>query len=541
MQRASKSDEEPSPKSSRARVLVVDNREQVRRDLQRGLEAEGYEVIVAHGIGEALRKDAVRLAKKTRPHVAIVDLRLDDDHDTSDTSGLKLLEELRKRSKAVGLIVYSAYLNPTVDRAINEYGAKWVDKGDAPSDLKVEVGKLATQACAARRPFKVSWPKQWDKEHTVRKLFRDNTPASLLDDVIAQLFQPRRRVWVHQIEDQETPSAAPVSRGRSLVIRVQPNPNATHKVVKVSSAERVRREASNYQRYIRDRMPGQFHTRLEDTCTFWDVGASVYTFLGDDELARLHTFRNFYAAEEDAARLLAPIGFCQRLWGRIYPPRRDAALPIYRQYEKLLDLRNNLERLRAHPVETPLAAGLSNPLQCCYAGHAPLPVGCGLRQVIHGDFHADNLFTDGERLWLVDFERTGYGPVYADFCELEIDVVTRLLPSTVPGERFLQMAQQLVRVDEPIKSSDDDPAVHKAMAFIHGLRKLAFQTTDKPYPHDYQWGLLCDALFVAGMRPPAHAASEQAMQRERAWLYASVICTNLDQTQSPEAVAHETT
>ena len=536
MQSASK----PTEESLQARVLVVDNREQVRRDLRRGLEEAGYSVTVALGVGDALRKNAIHLAKKTRPHVAIVDLRLDDDYDTSDTSGLKLLEELRKRSKAVGLIVYSAYLNPTVDRAINEFGAKWVDKGAAPRELKETVDQLAAQASATRRAFRVSWPKQWDKDHTVRKLFRNNTPASLLDDVIAQLFERGRRVWVYQIEDQETPSAAPVSRGRSLVIRVQPSPNTTRKVVKVSSSNRVLREASNYRRYVHDRMPGNFHTRLEATSTFWDIGGSIYTFLGDDELERLRTFRNFYAAEDHVARLLAPSEFCQRLWVRTYPPRRDASLPIYKQYEKLLDLRKNVERLRAHPVETPLADGLSNPLQRCYAEQWPLPAGCGLRQVIHGDFHADNLFTDGERLWLVDFERTGHGPVYADFCELEIDVLTRLLPPTVSSESFLHMARQLVHVGEPIAPSGDDPAVRKAMAFIDGLRALAFQTTDTPYTLDYQWGLLCDALFVAGMRPSAYATPDQAMQRERAWLYASVICTQLDVTRTSETAIHET-
>lgn len=513
--------------SLKARILIVDNRDQVRRDLQRGLEGLGYVVTAAIGVGDALRADAIRLARKTRPHVVIVDLRLDDDYDTSDTSGLKLLGELRKRSRGVGLVVYSAYLNPTVDRAINEYDAAWVDKGDAPEVLKAVVEKLAAQSCAAKRSFKVSWPKRWSKEHTVRKLFRRDTPASLLDDVIAQLFARGRRVWVHQVEDQETPSAAPVSRGRSLVIRVQTNPNTTHKVVKVSASDRVVREATNYHRYIHDRTPGQFYTRLEATSTFWGVGASLYTFVGDDELARLNTFRNFYAVEDDVERLLAPIAFWQKLWERANPPRSDASQPLYRQYEKMLNLHRNLERLSTHPVESLPNINLDNPLKRCYAEQRRLPSGCGLRQVIHGDFHADNLFTDGERLWLVDFERTGYGPIYADYCELEVDALTRLLPSNVPNHTFLELVQRLTDFDKTKELQTWDAPVRKAWDFVQGLRTLAFQPPRGHFEFDYLWGVFCDALFVAGMRPAAFAAQQRTIQRERAWLYASVLCNHL--------------
>lgn len=521
------SGQKSSEESSSARILVVDNREQVRRDLLRGLEAAGYRVTVAQGVGEALRRDAIHLAKLTRPHVAVVDLRLDDDYDTSDTSGLKLLGELRKLSKGAGLVVYSAYLNPTVDRAINEYGATWVDKGDAPDVLNAAVEKLAVQSCAAKRPFKVSWPKRWSKEHTVRKLFRRDTPASLLDDVIAQLFVRGRRVWVHQVEDQETPSAAPVSRGRSLVIRVQTNPHTTHKVVKVSASDRVVREATNYHRYIHDRTPGQFYTRLEATSTFWGVGASLYTFLGDDELARLNTFRNFYAAEDDVDRLLAPIVFWQKLWGRANPPRSDAPQPVYKQYEKLLNLRRNLERLSTHPVESLPGVNCGNPLKHYYATQRRQPLGCGLRQVIHGDFHADNLFTDGEHLWLVDFERTGYGPIYADYCELEVDVLTRLLPSNLPDHIFLELAQRLTDFDKTKGLQTWEAPVRKAWDFMQGLRALAFQPPRGRFEFDYLWGVFCDALFVAGMHPAAFATQQQTIQRERAWLYASILCTRL--------------
>ncbi|MBK8798920.1 MAG: response regulator [Anaerolineales bacterium] len=256
-----------------ARVLVIDNREQVRRDLKRGLESRGYQVIVVEGEGERLHKNAMDLACDFRPHVAIVDLRLEDDGDMSDTSGLMLLSKLRKKSEGLGMIAYSAYLTPTVDRKINELAAEWVEKSDEPRVLKEAVDKLAAQSCASSRPFTVTWPKEWEKADAVLKVFDAEFLPSLLDDVIAQLFEHGKRVWIHEIEESTQSSSPPVSRGRSLVIKVQQQGSVTKKIVKISTPKRVRNEARHYQKFIHERLPGQFHTRVEARSTYWDVGA----------------------------------------------------------------------------------------------------------------------------------------------------------------------------------------------------------------------------------------------------------------------------
>lgn len=532
----------PSPSSaesvtSGARILVIDNREQVRRDLQRGLGALGYQVQVAQGDGERLHRSALHMAKRFRPHVAIVDLRLDDDYDTSDTTGLKLLSGLRSRCEGLQLIVYSAYLNPTVDRAISELGATWVDKSDAPQVLKETVGKLAAQSCAASRPFNVAWPKEWNQAHTVVKIFGKKLPPSLLDDIIAQLFEHGRRVWVYHIEDQETPSASPVSRGRSLVIKVQPQRGVAKKIVKVSTPDRVSKEARNYRRFIHDRLPGLFHTQLEASRTFWDIGASVYSFLGDDGMSGLCTFRNFYATQPDVTQLLTPVRFWHRMWSNHPPDRRPSAQSIYQQYDKLLGLKNNLRRISLQPRPRTFASvGAVDPLQWLETRGEHYAAKSGLRQMIHGDFHADNLFTDGERVWLVDFERTGYGPIYADFCELEIDVLTRLLSPEVPDEEFHRLVCALVDFnasDAPTECSDE---TLKALNFVRGLRQLAFETTGKVHTFEYQWGLLCDSLFVAGMRTTAQTGVDQTVQRDRAWTYASMLCSQIEDVNPMEAL-----
>lgn len=513
---------------SQARILIVDNREQTRCDLRRALESDGYCVSVAEGVGDVLYKNAIRLAQEMRPHVVIVDLRLDDDHDTSDFSGLTLLCQLRKRTTDAGLIVYSGYLNSNVDRAIRDCGAEWLDKDDDPEQFREMVAKLAAQACAARRPLKVIWPRRWNRERAASKLFQKHPSASLLDDLIAQLFKPHRRVWVRPIEGVQTSSPAPVSRGRSLVMKVQINQGWMQKVVKIALYRRIAREAQAYRRWIQNRLPGRFHTQLEATTLFWDAGASVYSFLGDGELNELQTFRSFYAKEQDIERLLRPIRFWRNLWMQAFL-RRPMTVPrtIREQYEKLLHLSKKLKRLREDPI-LPVFYHKSTCAPLPLDAMTDSPRGSGLQRVVHGDFHADNLFTDGDHLWLVDFERTGPGPIYADFCELEVDVLTRLLPASFSHADFQRLAQSLIAFDATDEPSELDPEARKALRFVRGLRNLAFESTGgQRHLLDYQWGLLYDALFVAGMSLDRSNPQEQRRQRARAWFYASMLYEHL--------------
>lgn len=63
--------------STRIRVLVVDNNKETRKSICDILEQAGYIVRAAEGMGEVLIKEAIALAQQLRPHVAVIDLRID--------------------------------------------------------------------------------------------------------------------------------------------------------------------------------------------------------------------------------------------------------------------------------------------------------------------------------------------------------------------------------------------------------------------------------------------------------------------------------
>ena len=79
-------------------VLVIDDEESVRSTLRRALEEEGFSVATA-GTGRA----GLKTAEKSRPDVAVVDLKL------GDTSGLDILRDLKNRWPTTVTIMISAY------------------------------------------------------------------------------------------------------------------------------------------------------------------------------------------------------------------------------------------------------------------------------------------------------------------------------------------------------------------------------------------------------------------------------------------------
>ena len=89
--------------STRVRVLVVENDPRQRADIVENFKALRYEYywaeapIGAEDAHKALLEDAKQKAHTHRCHIALVDMRLRDDSDPSDISGLALVRKLADR------------------------------------------------------------------------------------------------------------------------------------------------------------------------------------------------------------------------------------------------------------------------------------------------------------------------------------------------------------------------------------------------------------------------------------------------------------
>ena len=102
------------------RILVVDNDEKTCESLHELLSYWGYTVFIAEGDGESLLEDAQIKARENRCQIAIVDMRLIDDFDRDDKSGLELVEKLKP---TVSLVMSGHGDDLTASESLEEKGA----------------------------------------------------------------------------------------------------------------------------------------------------------------------------------------------------------------------------------------------------------------------------------------------------------------------------------------------------------------------------------------------------------------------------------
>ncbi len=83
-------------------ILLADNHLGLLRVYSRVLQQAGYEVVMAGTIEEA-----ENVLRQNRVHLAILDIRMQDEVDADDVSGLQLAQ--REEYRAVPKIIWTAY------------------------------------------------------------------------------------------------------------------------------------------------------------------------------------------------------------------------------------------------------------------------------------------------------------------------------------------------------------------------------------------------------------------------------------------------
>lgn len=116
-----------------ARILIADDHDVVRLGLRALIEAAGHEVC-----GEAATgREAVALAQKTAPHVAVLDVSM------PDLNGLEAARRIRDASPNTELLIVTAHDSEEVVRQVLAAGARgYMLKSDAGRDLVAAIEDL---------------------------------------------------------------------------------------------------------------------------------------------------------------------------------------------------------------------------------------------------------------------------------------------------------------------------------------------------------------------------------------------------------------
>jgi CheY-like chemotaxis protein len=507
------------------RILVVDNDSRVGNDLADMLRPEGFRVEIVRRSRRRLLTTAKEMARELRPHVAIIDLRLRNEHDTADNSGLELVRAMKSTNR----IVHSAYLSPDITREIAELDrVTWISKGERPEKLLEAVNRATKKDGLERRPIK---PVDCMVDKLVQTLFGPDTtvPADSMHVVLHRLFPQAHKIVLSPLLPETGSSPAP-SRRHSVVLKAHVN-NLAPVAVKLAPAQQIRRERCRYDQ-VSGRLGELYVARLVDTAEFWDLGAAYYTFLGTS-LQTLPSFQDHYHKTKEPQRVLKPLRhFFGEVWGGLYKETTRSCRScrtLFERYDTVFHIKQHIKKVDACAAALSLSGlpqPLINPLLWLRDHHDESLINEARLAITHGDLHGQNLFVDGEHAWTIDFERTGSGHCLRDFIELETDIATRLAhfpgDDLIPYFRFAVALAALSEPDSPAcPALTTDFETDKALQIIDGIRELAYQATNYCNPQEYLWGLLLNAIFIGSL------VDESSPQRCRSFLLASVLCERL--------------
>ena len=524
------------------RVLIVDNDERTVRIYQDLVSHWGFSPVIAEGSGDDLLEDARRKAREHRCHLALVDMRLIDDSDEDDTSGLDLILQIKPTA---GIVVSGHGSVKVAIKSVQEKGAaSFVGKEDGPLAIKNALDAQILKKSASARKLKIA---PGDLLHLIaRTLFDESVPTQYYDqivDVLAQLFPEAHHLRLEKfLPGYPASGLLTAPRPRSVVLKVHED-DFQPVIVKFARPHKIVKESDRFKKYIDRRLVGSFCPKLDDYKVLWNIGAIKLSYVGNID----RTFSQFFQTQpiEKIERSLEK--FFTHTWSeqykRIKKVSKSSLFDLYCSvwdddwYQRALNFRP-LAPADAMGLETWSKISAKDPLRWLIED-----VASNRRKdaswvketkvaITHGDLHADNLLIDdSDNAWVVDFERSGEGHALQDFVELESDIVNRMAcgRDDFPSFYFLCLAVSGMKEigDNSLFEGqhftwDDD--TEKLLKTVAVIRKLARQSTGIVDAREYLISLLFNTIFRATIIPP----KTQEKNQQRALMLASMLCYRIE-------------
>lgn len=542
-------------------VLIVDNEAGVRESTRLRLETKGYHVFVAKTSDEARQ-----ILKSERVYLAIIDVRLQDDNDPNDVSGLDLAAEL---GPEVAKIILTGFQTTELTRRaligyLNQVAPAEdvIAKQDGPRKLLETVKRVFDSQ--VRNKINFSLRIQYDGGLTPQTLMAPLEKASSIDsleeveveELLRRLFRRASEVKLYYI---------PPGRGGTSVVRAKPIYNGVEGssfVVKFGPVEQINKEISAYRECVEPFafrhatvLIGQpMRTHHLAGCKLLFVGCSI------DNPQDFNTFyRDQSISDEKLQQAIWNI-FAQTcgIWYKGKQERKayDGSLCEFMARKLSFDLSsddsesddsemeaalNNLldgkpfrrvtfdrtspQRFRARidGVEEELP----DPLFVVTHLQERLPKP-SFAAITHGDLNGRNMFVDEAGCtWLIDFYRTGWGPALRDAAELESAIKFELIHSTnLPALLAFERAAVTStafgeKLTLPRRASSKE--FQRALAAIHAVREAAFEIAETECMDEYYALLLFYALKMMTWKGISSVDMKRQPLRQRHALYSAAL------------------
>lgn len=531
-----------TPEKSKPRILIVENDPKSRESYQGLLKCWDYEPVLATGTGLSLMADAKRLAREKSCALALIDLRLIDDYDEQDISGLNFADEM---GDILRPIIISGHDNPDVLRTLlqKHMDIVFIRKHENRDMMEKLVDAEAAKVTAAKRKLVFENPEIL--EEIAKSPLGEQTRGfyDQIVDVFARLFPSAKTLRLEKLDLRPASSnISTVPRPNSVVLKVYEGDYEPY-IVKLARAEKVQKEVGNYLKYIFRRLPEGFIARLEHSAILWDIGGACYSYIGQFDVK---TFSSYYEENPIANIEECLTSFFGGVWGRHYEQAHDkhnvSLFTLYSSvwedwYEKRVKgfLPSDFTYLKTDNT----TSGLPQPIEWFEKKIAEPTNDLSIVDktrigITHGDLHGDNMLVDNKKnVWVIDFERCGEGHILQDFIELEADIFNRLEEHNDNFPAYLKMCftvlgQKNIQGFNNLEIASEDIRIEKALQTISILRSLACQHTTITDAREYMFGLLFNMIFRAAMVRKISLEKSQ-----RPLLLASLICHRLDHWDGP--------
>jgi DNA-binding response OmpR family regulator len=486
------------------KILYVENRPDVQEVYTRLLQNAGYTVVTARSVDAAQR-----LLETEDVHLMLVDLRLEDDDDERDNSGLLLVEDERYRTIPKIILTAVAVGEQTVKvmtppAAGLPAAVNYVKKDAGPQRLMTAVDEAFARHVRLNQDLVIYWEERGSLLQLVHLMDPQVAPAQL-QRLAEELESLLRRVFADAA--QITLSQCLLSNAGRMVLIVQKYPHTGRPVQIILTCgyhHHMQAEQENYERYApKEGLIGITLRSQAPTHESRHFAMGRYTLIGNSS-GKVAPFRSLYHTL-DAHRLALLLEHLSndvlRIWHGTGKHTIEGAqlmalcctrARLAQEHLHALaeegwlrqlaaeSLREDLCRIEVTPEMLTLDFGeepisLANPfpglLQLQLAHDAPIT--CG---IIHGQVDVDTLVGNEEgKAWLIDFAHAHEGPLWHDYVSLEMSLRLSLLeiPDLAPHYTLECLLLEYGFGADSLSTNPATPEMAKALRSLHQIRACA--------------------------------------------------------------------
>jgi len=535
------------------RILFADNSHDFLDTRSGFLEAAGYRVLKAVTL-----EKAKQLLQDTWVHLAILDIRMVDDDDERDVSGLTLAKtEVYQPIPKVILTGFPSYeaVREALGPALHGLppAVAFLAKKEGPEALIQVVEQAFTQYVRINWDLTIRWDER-DRlsfPHLVTLIETDLDATRLpdrageLEDLFRKLFYEKSQITIGRLLWRRE------GRACVTVFAYSPKEILEQLVVTCGLRPQIEQEIARYKEFA---PKGGIGTALADFAETMHFAAAAYV-LPEGDLEQVQTFEAFYRVNKAAqvrgvlTHLFQTTLAAWHRGSRILDDTESLS-PLYLEHLNLsleeVTQKELQERTQALAKEAlslgPTTIELSgneltlrfpnsdtvsypNPTPCIYeeaVADGP-PVVC---RITPGTLSYDNILVGQQgQTWLTDFAQAGPAPLLWDFVSLEAIIRFDLVQSAnLQGlHEFEKRLLAPTRLNERLYIQDTEPQFRKALSVVQEIRRLAFHSGGGD-PIPYYKGLLLRAMSsVAGYAPDLKHARQKLARLAHALLAAAMI------------------